>query len=315
MRWGLTVPLTGVPLRDHRALVAELASLGYTDLWSAEVAGADAFTPLVLASEWDQQLRLGTAVVPVHTRGPAALAMSAAALADLAPGRFVLGIGASSETIVSGWNGIAYDPPYARTRDVLRFLRQAFAGEKVDGSFDSFTISRFRLEKAPDVEPAIMLAALRPQMLRLAAREADGAITNWLSAEDVRKVRAELGPDKELAARIFVCVTEDAEMARNIGRFLIATYLTVPGYAAFHDWLGRGAAMKEMREAWAAGDRNAAMAAIPVALLDDLIVHGSAAECRAHIDRYVENGLDTPIIAALPTGTDLIETARSLSPR
>ncbi|MFF1818845.1 LLM class F420-dependent oxidoreductase [Kribbella sp. NPDC058245] len=314
MRWGLTVPLTGVPLRDHKPLITELASLGYTDLWSAEVAGADAFTPLVLASEWDDQLRLGTAVVPVHTRGPAALAMSAAALADLAPGRFVLGIGASSETIVTGWNGIAYDPPYARTRDVLRFLRQAFAGEKVDGTFDSFAISRFRLEKAPDVPPALMLAALRPQMLKLAAREADGAITNWLSADDVRQVRAELGPDKELAARIFVCVTEDAEMARNIGRFLIATYLTVPGYAAFHDWLGRGPAMKPMREAWAAGDRNAAMAAVPVEVLDDLIVHGTAEQCRAHINRYVENGLDTPIIATLPTGTSLIETARALAP-
>jgi alkanesulfonate monooxygenase SsuD/methylene tetrahydromethanopterin reductase-like flavin-dependent oxidoreductase (luciferase family) len=196
---------------------------------------------------------------------------------------------------------------------VLRFLRQAFAGEKVDGSFDSFTISRFRLEKAPDVPPSIMLAALRPQMLRLAAREADGAITNWLSADDVRQVRVELGPGKELAARIFVCVTEDAEMARNIGRFLIATYLTVPGYAAFHDWLGRGAAMKEMREAWSAGDRNAAMAAIPTDLVDALIVHGTPSQCRAHINRYVANGLDTPIIATLPTGTNLLETARSLS--
>ncbi|TDD62357.1 LLM class F420-dependent oxidoreductase [Kribbella antibiotica] len=314
MRWGLTVPLTGVPLRDHKPLITELASLGYTDLWSAEVAGADAFTPLVLASEWDDQLRLGTAVVPVHTRGPAALAMSAAALADLAPGRFVLGIGASSETIVTGWNGIAYDPPYARTRDVLRFLRQAFAGEKVDGTFDSFTIKRFKLEKAPDVPPSLMLAALRPQMLKLAAREADGAITNWLSADDVVQVRDELGADKELAARIFVCVTEDAEMARNIGRYLIATYLSVPGYAAFHDWLGRGPAMKPMREALAAGDRNAAMAAVPVEVIDSLIVHGTAEQCRDHINRYVANGLDTPIIATLPTGTSLIETARALAP-
>jgi probable F420-dependent oxidoreductase len=314
MRWGLTIPLTGVPIRQHRELIGELAALGYTDLWSAEVAGADAFTPLVLASEWDGRLRLGTAVVPVHTRGPAALAMSAAALADLAPGRFVLGIGASSQTIVTGWNGIAYDPPLARTRDVLRFLRAAFAGERVDGAFDSFTIRRFRLEKAPDVAPPIMLAALRPQMLRLASREADGAITNWLSAEDVRQVRAQLGADKELAARIFVCVTEDAQMARNLGRFLIATYLTVPGYAAFHDWLGRGELMKPMRDAWAAGDKNAAMAAVPTSVIDDLIVHGSAAECRAQIDRYVANGLDTPIIAALPTGMDPLDTARALAP-
>jgi alkanesulfonate monooxygenase SsuD/methylene tetrahydromethanopterin reductase-like flavin-dependent oxidoreductase (luciferase family) len=69
-----------------------------------------------------------------------------------------------------------------------------------------------------------------------------------------------------------------------------------------------------MREAWAAGDRNAAMAAIPEALVDDLIVHGTPAACRAHINRYLENGLDTPIIATLPTGTSLLETARSLAP-
>ena len=313
-RWGLTVPLTGVAVRDHRELVGELAAYGYTDVWSAEVAGADGFTPLVLASQWDDRLRLGTAVVPVHTRGPAALAMTAATLADLAPGRFVLGIGASSETIVTGWNGIAFDPPYARTRDVLGFLRTAFAGERVDGEFESFSIRRFRLEQPPAVPPPIMLAALRPQMLRLAAREADGAITNWLSADDVGRVRGELGPGKELAARIFVCVTEDAEMARNIGRYLIASYLTVPAYAAFHDWLGRGEVMTPMRQAWAAGDRNAAMAAVPDTLVDELIVHGTADECRAGIQRYVDNGLDTPIVAVLPTGTDLLTTARSLAP-
>jgi probable F420-dependent oxidoreductase len=239
--------------------------------------------------------------------------MSAAALADLAPGRFVLGIGASSETIVTGWNGIAYDPPLARTRDVLRFLRQAFAGEKVDGEFDSFTIRRFRLEKAPEIAPSIMLAALRPQMLRLAAREADGAITNWLSAEDVRQVRTELGDEKELAARIFVCVTEDTEMARNIGRFLIATYLTVPGYAAFHDWLGRAEILKEMHQAWAAGDRNAAMAAVPESVIDDLVIHGTPDDCRTKIQAYTDNGLNTPIIATLPTGTNLLQTARSLA--
>ncbi len=291
-----------------------LASLGYTDLWSAEVAGTDAFTPLVLASQWDDRLRLGTAVVPVHTRGPAALAMQAAALADLAPGRFVLGIGTSSETIVTGWNGIAFDEPYKRTRDVLRFLRTAFAGEKVDGAFDTFSVKRFRLEKAPDVPPKIMLAALRPGMLRLAAREADGAITNWLSADDVPRVREVLGDGVELAARIFVCVTEDAEQARTIGRFLIASYLTVPAYADFHDWLGRGEVMGPMREAWAAGDRQAAMAAVPDEVVDDLVVHGSADRCRAAVKRYTTNGLDTPILALLPTGADLRDTARLLTP-
>jgi alkanesulfonate monooxygenase SsuD/methylene tetrahydromethanopterin reductase-like flavin-dependent oxidoreductase (luciferase family) len=72
--------------------------------------------------------------------------------------------------------------------------------------------------------------------------------------------------------------------------------------------------MKPMREAWAAGDRNAAMAAVPEDLIDDLIVHGTPAQCRAHINRYVKNGLDTPIIATLPTATNPLETARALTP-
>ena len=84
-RWGLTVPLTGLSLPDHGDLVRELPAWGFTDLWSSEVAGTDAFTPLALASTWTGRLRLGTAIASVYTRGPALLAMSAAALAEAAP--------------------------------------------------------------------------------------------------------------------------------------------------------------------------------------------------------------------------------------
>ena len=93
-RWGITLPLSGVPLPAHRELVERLPDLGYTDVWTAETAGTDAFSPLVLASQWSPSLRLGTAIAPVFTRGPALLAMTAAAVAECAPGRFALGIGA-----------------------------------------------------------------------------------------------------------------------------------------------------------------------------------------------------------------------------
>ena len=85
MSWGLTVPQAGVALADHAELVRALPGFGYTDVWSSEVAGADAFTPLALAATWQPALRLGTAIVPVFTRGPALIAMSAATLAGLAP--------------------------------------------------------------------------------------------------------------------------------------------------------------------------------------------------------------------------------------
>src|SRR5690242_8051448 len=181
MGWGLTIPLLGIPLREHAEIIRALPDLGYTDVWSAETNGTDAFTPLALASAWEPTLRLGTAIVPVYTRGPALIAMSAASMAAAAPGRFVLGLGASSPVIVENWNGIAFDDPYRRTRDVLRVVRSALAGERVTGEFNGFTMQRFKLEQAPTPAPPILLAALRPQMLRLAGTEADGAILNWLA--------------------------------------------------------------------------------------------------------------------------------------
>src|SRR5688572_24145061 len=125
-RYGVTIPFDGVPLHEQRPWIEEAAALGYTDVWSAEANGTDGFTPLALAATWAPELRLGVAVLPVFLRGPALLAMSAAAMAEAAPGRFALGIGTSSDTIVERWNGIPFEKPYQRTRDTIRFLRAAF---------------------------------------------------------------------------------------------------------------------------------------------------------------------------------------------
>lgn len=304
MRWGMTVPFSGVPLAEHAGVFTALAEAGFTDAWSAEVNGTDGFTPLTLAAAWEPRLRLGTAIAPVFTRGPGLLAMTAAALAEAAPGRFQLGIGASSPVVVGDWNAVEFDKPFARSRDVLRFLRPALAGELVDGAFDTFAVRRFRLERPPAVPPRIMLAALRPGMLRLAAAEADGVILNWLSAADVGTALAETkqaGPDFEVATRIFLVPTEDAGYARTLGRRLITSYLTVPAYAAFHRWLGRSDTLAPMWAAWESGDRKGALAAIPDSLVDELIVHGSPDECRARVQAYADAGVTIPVMALMPT--------------
>jgi probable F420-dependent oxidoreductase len=315
--YGLTIPLTGVPLHAHRDLIAGLADLGYTDVWSAEAGGADAFTPLALASAWAPTLRLGTAIVPAFTRGAATIAQSAAALADAAPGRVAIGIGTSSDVIVARWNGIPFEKPYERVRDVVRFLREALAGGKVTREYETFTVDGFRLLVVPEVAPRLLVAALRPGMLRLAGREADGAIINWLSADDVRRVIPyvhEAGPDKEIVARIFVAPTADPAAARTAGRAAIAGYLTVPVYRAFHEWLGRSDVLGPMWSAWAAGDRRAAVAAIPDEVVDSLVVHGPPDQCRQHVARYVESGVTTPVLALLPVPGDPRDHVRSLAP-
>ena len=304
-RWGLTIPLPDISLPDHSRVVAEAVAAGYTDLWSAEVNGSDAFTPLTLAAGWAPDARLGTAIVPVYTRGPALLAMSAAAMAEAAPGRFALGIGASSQAIVEYWNAASFEQPFRRTRDTLRFVRRALAGERIDEAFETFTVRGFRLTRVPEVPPPLLLAALRPGMLRLAGREADGAITNLLAAGDVPKVAAELhsqgGQGKELVARLFVCPTDDLDHARKVGRRLLSTYLNVPVYAEFHRWLGRGAVLGPLWSAWAAGDLRAANAAVPDEVVDELLIHGTPEQCRAHLERYVAAGITTPVLALLPT--------------
>lgn len=303
-RWGFTVPLAGVPLAAHAACYAALARAGFTDLWSSEVNGTDAFTPLALAAAWQPDLRLGTAITPAFTRGPGLLAMSAAALAEAAPGRFALGIGASSPVVVGDWNAVPYTEPFRRTRDLLRFLRPALRGETVDGAFDTFQVRRFTLERPPASPPPVLLAALRPGMLRLAAAEADGVILNWLAAADVPRALAELGgrgPDFDVVARIFVCPTEDVDHARALGRRLITSYLTVPAYAEFHRWLGRESALGGVWAAWAAGDRRAAAAAVPDDVVDALILHGSPEHCRDQVRRYADAGVDVPVLALLPT--------------
>jgi probable F420-dependent oxidoreductase len=315
--WGLTIPLPGVPLLEHAELIRALPDLGYTDVWSAETNGTDAFTPLALAAAWEPTLRLGTAIVPVFTRGPALIAMSAAALAAAAPGRFVLGLGASSPVIVGNWNGVPFEQPYRKSRDVLRIVRQALAGERVDGEFDTVTVRRFKLEQAPVPPPRIVLAALRPQMLALAGREADGAILNWLASGDVATcVKAIGNPEAEVVARIFVCPTEDADYARAVGRMVLSTYLTVPAYAAFHDWLGRGDLLRPMHEAWAAGDRAGAAAAVPEDVVDALVLHGAPESCREQVQAYAAAGVDTPVIALLPTpgGAPDLDLLRRLAP-
>jgi probable F420-dependent oxidoreductase len=319
----MSLPFGGVVLGEQRDRVAELVDLGYTDVWSSEADGADAFTPLVLASQWAPSLRLGCAIVPAFTRGPALLAQSIGSLAQAAPGRFAFGLGASSNVIVERWNGIAFEDPYRRTRDVLRFLRQALRGDKVTAAYDTFSVDGFRLGASalPPQPVPLLVAGLREGMLRLAGREGDGAIINWLGADDVPQVvkpvlDAGRGAPKEIVARIFVAPSTDDEAVYQGARFAIAAYLNVPVYAAFHEWLGRAGALAGMWSAWKEGDRKAALAAIPDRVVDELIVHGPPEKCREHIQRYLDNGVTTAALSIMPFGgLDIRQAVRDLAPR
>ncbi len=293
-RYGVTFPFDGIPLVEQREIVQEVSALGYTDMWSAESGGYDAFTPITAASQWAHSLRFGTAIVPVYTRGAHTLASTVASVCQAAPGRFALGIGTSSDVIVERWNGLAFEKPYQRVRDTIRFLRAALSGEKVTEEYETFAVKGFRLGIPVPEQPPILVAALREGMLKLAGREGDGAIINWLSADDVKTVVPHVGASKEIVARIFVFPSDDAGVARAVGKRAIVSYLTVPVYAAFHEWLGRGDELKNLWRLWNEGDRKAAAESIPDHVVDELLVWGRPEQCREHIQRYIDNGVTTP---------------------
>jgi probable F420-dependent oxidoreductase len=300
---GLTVPMDDESLTELPQILGALADGGFTDMWTSEGAGADAFSPLVAAAVLQPGLRLGTAIASAFVRSPTLLTMQAAALADLVSGtpdgETLVGIGSSSDVMVQQWHGVPFENPLRRVRDVVRFVRQALSGEKVSFSSPSFDISGFRLARVPARPPKLLIGALRRRMLELAGREADGAIVNWLGAADVERIKhhvLDANPGAEIAARLFVVVGEPDEV-RTFARRRIAAYLNVPVYAEFHRWLGRAAMLEPMWQAWSAGDRKAALAAIPDELIDTLFLTGSPADIAAGVRDYVRAGVTSPVLA------------------
>jgi probable F420-dependent oxidoreductase len=307
-RWGLTLPLPGVRLREAPALVRVAEEAGYTDVWSGETNGPDGFTPLALAAATTERVRLGTGVVGVFTRGPALLAQEAAALADASDGRFALGIGASSDRIVAGWNGIPFERPLSKVSETVDFLRAALAGERTE--------TGFKLEQAPGAPPPIVLAALRGKMLRLAVEKGDGAFTNFLPLGSIRRVVEQLegAPEGfELLCRFF-CLAGEREQVEPLARFMFSSYITVPVYEAFFRWLGHGEAIDEMVAAWAAKDRQKAAEAAPWELIEQVFVFGSPQEMKARLNAYVQGGVTVPVITPITTPDKLSDLIKALAP-
>jgi len=307
-RWGLTVPLPGLSLPGHAEHLRRAEAAGYTDVWSGETNGPDGFTPLTLAAAWTERVRLGTGVVGVYTRGRALLAQQAAALQDASGGRFALGIGASSDVIVERWNGIPFEKPLSRVAESIEYLREVLAGGRGEGGF--------KLEAAPAEPPPIVVAALRGKMLALAAERADGAFTNFLPLAGLPKVVEGIAgaPEGfELLCRFF-CIPGGREQAEPLARWMFASYATVPVYEAFFRWLGYGEAIDPMVEAWRAKDREAAIAAAPWELIEDVFILGEPEEMKARLERFVEGGITLPILTPITTPDRIGELIEALAP-
>src|SRR3954468_12496864 len=264
-RWALSLELPGLSLPQHESVVRAAEAAGFTDAWSGETGGHDGFTPLVMAALWTERMRLGTGVVNVFTRGPAALAQHASALQDASSGRFCLGIGSSSNVIVERWNRIPLEKPRTRVRETIEFLRAALAGERAGEG-------RFKLEQPPPAPVPIYVAALRERMLQTAGELGDGAWINFTPLEALPKIMEQIrageraGGKEEGSTDVccrFFCMQTDPEQALGAAGFMFAAYATVPVYEQYFRWMGYGDRIDPMVEAWRAGDRGKAVELVP----------------------------------------------------
>src|ERR687884_1529623 len=291
VRWGLTVPFAGISLADHGELFRRAEAAGYDDLWTGETNGADGFTPLALAAAHTSRMRLATGIVNPFTRGPAVLAQHAAALADASGGRFVLGLGSSSNVIVERWNGVPFEKPRSRMRATIEALRPVLTGDRGPGGF--------KLETPPTSSVPIVVAALRGKMLGLAAELGDGAFTNFLPLSGAAQVRDAFGaPDKELVCRFF-CFPGSFEEAGPAARRMLVAYATVPVYTAFFRWLGWGERIHPMVAAWEDGDRGRALDLVPDELVREVFLFGPPGAQRERLQAFAEAGITTLVLAPL----------------
>lgn len=305
MNIGLTIPLSGLSLRELGPLCRRAEDLGYESLWSAEATELDGFTPLSVAAQHTERVRLLTGIVSVYTRGRVQLAQTAAALQDLSGGRFTLGLGASSNVIVEQWNGIPFAKPLAKVRDTVDWLRPVLAGERGEGGF--------KLAAAPDPPVPIMLAALRDRMLRLAAERGDGAFTNFLPLSGVRRVVEAFGSDRELACRFF-SVPGSEEEGLPVATRIFAAYATVPVYTEYLRWLGWGEQLEPMVRAWHEGDRARALELAPSELVREIFLLGPVEAQKERIAEFGAVGIDTAVLALGVPAPQVAEAIDAFAP-
>src|SRR5437773_1392774 len=305
-RLGASLPLPP-DLNMCRRVAERAEELGYESLWIADTgAGPDAFVVAAVAAGVTRRVRIGTAVVPIYTRAVPVLAAGAGSVAQLTPGRFVLGLGISSETIVDTWGGVPFRRPFTRMRETVATLRQMLAGERVTVEGKTVRTRNFRLVSPPPAPVPIYVAALMPPMLELAGEIADGVILNFMPVEAVPRMLAHVrkgaeragrdGAELEVVARFQTLVTDDVPRARAVIRHMMGPYFATSVYNRFVAWCGFAKEARAIDAAWRAKDRARNVAAVTDDMVDRLAIIGTPEHCRERLAALLRAGVRAPTI-------------------
>ncbi|MCY4127777.1 MAG: LLM class flavin-dependent oxidoreductase [Gammaproteobacteria bacterium] len=302
----MTLPINQ-SLQDTIKVVQWAEENGFDDGWFADPGAPDGLTTAAAIAPYTKTLRIGMAIVPVYTRSPTVLAASADILGQALPGRFVLGLGSSSEAILQAFNGIKLEKPLTRVKETAILVRSMMRGVKSDFTEMDTVYSRGYSQDPSEPVVPIYLAALRPKMIEMAAEFGDGVIFNLWPRTALPKMleHVEIGAkragkrleDVEIVNRFATIVSDDKEAALEYFRRWFVPYFGNPVYNNFLAWCGYPDEAKELLEGWLTRDRARTAAAFHDDLVDSIGVIGTPEEVRTRIKQHADEGITTSIIA------------------
>lgn len=305
---GVTFGSLGVLGPAAATGIAKLSEkLGYSSFWTVEATGTDALTLLGGVAHAAPSLALGTGIIPVQLRTPPLTAMSVATLQAINPDVDIwLGVGVSAPGILKQHGETATDKPIGMMREYVALLRECLGGETVTFEGDYWSVKRFTLGvRLGERKPNIVMAALNPQMLKLAGEVADGVLLNYLPAsyvgESIRQVRA--GGNAKIFAYVHAAVG-DFEKSQNSARRDLFNYAMADGYARMFRKAGFTDEIDLLRERHSEKDRDGALAAISERMIQSIDFIGNAADVSGFVKSYVDAGVEHPVLMPLPWGED-----------
>ena len=325
------LPVAAQPSVDALVEQARLGEeLGYDTAWLPETWGRDAVTTLTSIAHATDTIDVGTSIVPVYSRSPALLGQTAATLQEVADGRFRLGLGPSGPIVIENWHGAEFGNPLRRTRETVEIVKQVLTGDPVEYDGEYFDLERFRLRcDPPEPVPPIDTAGMGPKAVELAGRFADGWHALMLTRDGLRdrlgdfERGADLGDrdrsQKRVTLSVPCCALEDPDRAKRLLTQHVAFYVGGMG-TYYRDNLarqGHADVANAVYDNWQAGDREAAMAAAPENLLDELGVWGTPETAREQFQRFTDVDGVEAVSVSFPRAADLeaIEsTMRALAP-
>ena len=293
--------------RDRLLRQVEIADrAGVDTVWVAEAWGRDAFTILTLLATRTKRIKLGTGIVNVYSRTPAALAQHFATLDEISEGRAVAGFGTSGPQVIEHFHGVPFKPAVTRMRETIQIMNMLIAGQPLNFEGKLFKLGRgFKLRFEP-IRPhiPIWVASLNPAALKMTAELADGWMPIMIPAShlagELAAFRARVTgagrPADAVAVRApdrVVVALEDAKRARRAAAGTLAFYIARMGtfYGAQLERFGYGDAVAAVRKAWNENGSEAGIDAVPDALLDQITTVGTAADCAARLDDEAKAGI------------------------